>query len=135
VPERLPKRADRHRLGARWPVSPCLNGPIDPTDADPNNPGIQLQCTVADVIEQGTSAEQQTEIPTCEMANMPNLSTTPACTTAPCPATNAATPCWWVEQNATLCPAPSSGFVLHVVRSAPPAPGTVEDVECAVVFQ
>lgn len=116
-------------------VSPCLSNQIDQTDADPHNPGLQLQCNVSDVVDQGTSAEQQTAIPTCEMSDSPNPSVTPACTTGPCPAANAATPCWWVQSNTSTCPAPSSGLAVYVDRSTSPVAGTVVDVQCAINSQ
>jgi hypothetical protein len=116
-------------------VSPCLSAQVDQTDTEPNNPGLQLQCTVSDVIDQGTSAEQQTLIPTCEMSESPNLSVTPACTTGPCPAASATTPCWWIQSNPTTCPAPSSGLAVYVDRIMPPVAGTVVDVQCAINSQ
>jgi hypothetical protein len=101
-------------------ISPCLEGPVDPTDADPNNPGVQLQCTVSDVQNQGTLSETSTQIPTCPMTN----ATTPD-PTGP-------RPCWWIDNNATNCPAPDTGFELNVVRTDPAPTGTNTDVECAV---
>lgn len=97
-------------------ISPCLEGPIDPTDADPTNPGTQLQCTVSDVADAGAAA---TLIPTCTMQD------------ATTPAPHGARPCWWIDNNTTSCPAPDTGFELNVVRTSPPATGTTVDVECA----
>jgi len=94
---------------------------LDPTDADPNNPGIQLQCTVSDVVNAGTPGEMDTAMPPCQMTN----ATTPVPPAAP-------GSCWWVDMNTTNCPAPDSGYELNFVRSQPPATGTTVDVECAV---
>ena len=101
-------------------ISPCLEGAVDPTDADPNNPGIQLQCTVSDVHDAGTATSTTTAMPACAMTN----ATTPDPT--------GARPCWWVDMNTTTCPAPDTGYELNVVRTTAAALGTTVDVECAV---
>jgi hypothetical protein len=101
-------------------ISPCLEGPIDPTDADPTNPGPQLQCTVSDVQIDDKTGATSTVIPACKMQD----ATTPAAT--------GARPCWWVNQNPTACPVPDTGFELKLVRSQPPATGTNVVVECAL---
>ncbi len=101
-------------------ISPCLEGHIDPTDADPANPGTQLQCTVSDVQVDDKSGTTGTVIPACKMQDP----TTPAA--------NGARPCWWVNQNPTACPAPDTGFELKLVRTQPPATGTNVVVECAL---
>jgi hypothetical protein len=101
-------------------ISPCLEGAIDPADADPNNPGIQLQCTVNEVLNAGTMTETSTQMPTCPMSD------------ATTPAPNGPRPCWWVDKNTTSCPAPDSGYELNFVRTGAAAPGTTVDVECAV---
>src|SRR5262249_47470999 len=59
-------------------VSPCLEGAIDTTDADPSNPGTQLQCTVTDVQNSNTMAETDALIPPCQMQD----ATTPSPTGA-----------------------------------------------------
>jgi hypothetical protein len=104
-------------------ISPCLEGPVDTSDADPNNPGTQLQCTVNDVLNLGGSDATQTLIPACKMTD-PNT-----------PDPNGARPCWWTDLNAAACPAPDTGYELNVVRSTPAATGTTVDVQCAVVTQ
>jgi hypothetical protein len=114
-------------------ISPCLEGPVDTSDADPNNPGTQLQCTVNDVLNQGGSDQTETLIPACTMANSAN--TGAMCNTAPCPASGTATPCWWTDQNTTSCPSPDTGYELNIFRSTPAATGTTVDVQCAVVAQ
>ncbi len=101
-------------------ISPCLEGPIDPADADPNNPGIQLQCTVSDVQNAGTATETGTVMPAYKMQD------------ATTPAADGVRPCWWVDTNTTSCPSPDTGLELNFVRTAPAAAGTTVDVECAV---
>jgi hypothetical protein len=102
-------------------ISPCLEGPVDPADADLKNPGIQLQCTVSEVLNAGTTKEVATAMPTCQMQD------------ATTPSTSTPQPCWWVRQNPASCPAPDTGYELNFVRSMAPAPGTTVEVECAVV--
>ncbi len=101
-------------------ISPCLEGPIDPTDADPANPGVQLQCTVSDVQVDDKTGANSTVIPVCPMQD-PTM-----------PMTAGPRPCWWVNHNPTACPAPDTGFELKLVRTQPPAPGTNVVVECVL---
>ncbi|MGE5186477.1 MAG: hypothetical protein ACM31C_30685 [Acidobacteriota bacterium] len=101
-------------------VSPCLEGAIDTTDADPNNPGTQLQCTVTDVQNAGTSSETSSLIPPCQMQDP----TTPTA--------SGTRPCWWTGPDATACPTTQTHYQLNVVRTGPPATGTTVDVQCAV---
>lgn len=98
-------------------ISPCLEGPIDPRDIDPTNPGPQLDCVVQDS-QPGNPAPQP--IPRCPMQD------------ATTPTANGPRPCYWIGQDPTTCPAPDTGFELNVVRTSPPATGTTVGVECAV---
>jgi hypothetical protein len=111
-------------------ISPCLEGDINTTDADPNNPGVQLQCTVTDTQQVGSGAscpngstpnngECQEQIPICKMTNPMT------------PASGQGT-CAWFPQDTMACPAPNSGYELTVIRSGAAPTGTVTDVECAV---
>jgi len=102
-------------------ISPCLEGPVDPADADPQNPGTQLQCTVSDVQNSGTPNAVATAIPACQMQD------------AMTPTAGGARPCWWVDNNPTSCPAPDTGLELNFERTQAPAVGTTVEVECAVV--
>lgn len=101
-------------------ISPCLEGPIDPTDADPGDPGVQLQCTVSDVQVDDRTGETSRVIAACPMQD------------ATTPAAGGPRPCWWVSQDPARCPAPDTGFELELVRTQPPAPGTNVVVECAL---
>jgi hypothetical protein len=112
-------------------ISPCIEGSLDTSDADPNNPGVQLQCTVNDTLNQGGSDETQTLMPACQMINSANTATQPACNTPPCPDPSQTLPCWWSDQNTTSCPAPDSGYEINFYRSSPAATGTTVDVQCA----
>jgi hypothetical protein len=111
-------------------ISPCLEGDINTTDADPNNPGVQLQCTVTDTQQVGSgqgcpdgsapnNGECQEQIPICKMTNP----TTPA---------SGQGTCAWFQDDSSACPAPNTGYELTVVRASAPPTGTVTDVECAV---
>lgn len=107
-------------------ISPCLEGPIDPTDLDPNNPGTQLDCTVSDVVNEGTSMQMATPIPACKMTN----ATTPA---------GGQSLCYYITTNAAVCTSVQNGveqdpthLQINFVRTSPPAVGTVTDVSCAV---
>ena len=102
-------------------ISPCLEGPVDPTDADTANPGLQLQCVVTDVINGNTPQEMDTPIPTCPMQD------------AMTPTAGGPRPCWWVDTDSATCPAPDTGLKLNIERGgqAPPT-GDVVNVQCAV---
>jgi hypothetical protein len=51
------------------------------------------------------------------------------------PAPNGPRPCYWIENDPTMCPAPDTGYKINVERAEEPATGTVVDVECAVAIQ
>jgi hypothetical protein len=102
-------------------ISPCLEGAIDPRDADPSNPGTQLQCTVTDVQIDDRTGATGALIPACAMQD------------ATTPMAGGARPCWWADRRPAACPAPDTGFELELVRAQPPAPGTAVEVECALV--
>jgi hypothetical protein len=101
-------------------VSPCLEGDVDTRDTDPNNPGTQLDCTVTDVQNAGTSSQTSTLIPACKMAAAGMVD--PA----------SAKPCWWSDSSATSCPTTTTHFEINFDRTSPPATGTTTDVECAI---
>jgi hypothetical protein len=101
-------------------ISPCLEGSIDPTDADPSNPGTQLQCTVTDVAADDPTGASSAVIGACKMQD------------ARTPLASGSRPCWWVDQDPAACPVPDTGFELELVRTEPPAPGTNLVVECVV---
>lgn len=101
-------------------ISPCLEGSIDPSDADPNNPGTQVQCAVNEIVNANTATETSTLVPTCPMSD------------ASTPAAQGPRPCWYVVKSTTDCPAPDSGFELKIARDTAPATGTDINVQCAV---
>ncbi len=113
-------------------ISPCLEGSLDTRDSDSTNPGVQLQCTVNDVLNIGGSNQTETQMPACKMINSANAATTPACNTPPCPDPSQTLPCWWSDDNPTACPAPDTGYEINFYRTTPAAPGTTEAVQCAV---
>jgi hypothetical protein len=97
-------------------ISPCLEGPISPTDVEPNNPGIQLDCDVSD--QQPGGMPQP--IVRCPMMDASH------------PAANAPTPCYWIDQDTTACPAPDTGYKINFVRDGAAPAGDIENVECAI---
>ena len=101
-------------------ISPCLEGDLDTTDADPGNPGTQLQCSVSDAQVDDPSGENAEIIPICAMQDENT------------PAANGRRPCWWVKHDAAACPAPDTGFELELERTEAPAAGTNVVVECAL---
>jgi len=102
-------------------VSPCLDGKLDATDIDPNNPGLQPDCTVSDLTNVDSPDPADTPMPTCEMS-APNT-----------PSATGARPCWWMEQSPAACPTTASHMELHVerVNNQPAPPGTTVRVRCA----
>jgi hypothetical protein len=105
-------------------VSPCLEGDIDTTDADPNNPGTQLQCTVTESQDIGTSNETDQQLPPCTMQD----ATTPAATTI--------TPCWYTVQDATDCSATPSQLTFKTDPAQMTLPmGTSTVISCATTPQ
>jgi hypothetical protein len=111
-------------------ISPCLEGSLDTRDSDPNNPGVQLQCTVNDVQNIGGSDQTETLMPACKMINSANTAAT--CNTPPCPDPSQTLPCWWSDMNTMNCPAPDTGYEVNFYRTSPAPAGTTEDVQCAV---
>jgi hypothetical protein len=107
-------------------VSPCLEGPIDTTNASNNTVGYtQLQCTVTDVQSPGTSAEMQTLVPPCTMDGSGSNQVDPG----------NKFPCWYDQNNTTLCPTSgTSGWSITVDRNGATAPtGTTTQVQCAII--
>jgi hypothetical protein len=100
-------------------VSPCLDGDVDPTDTDPNNPGIQLDCAVSDVVNLNTPQQTETQIVQCPMTD-PNT-----------PNPTGPRPCWWVKSNPAACPS-APNLELHVERSSSPPAGDNVQASCAI---
>ena len=98
-------------------VSPCLEGTLDTSDVDGDNPGTQLECNVSDV--QLEPVEVETSIPRCEMADADH------------PRAGDPRPCWWTAPNPDACGAFATQLELRVERTAPAAPGTSVRVRCA----
>ncbi len=100
-------------------ISPCLEGNIDTTDTDPNNPGTQLQCDVSDVTNPDTDSPVETPIYPCKMTD-PNT-----------PMAGGTRPCWWTSVDAATCSTTTTGLELHVERTTQPPTGTSTRVRCA----
>jgi hypothetical protein len=99
-------------------ISPCLEGPIDPTDVDPTNPGVQLACSVSDVQNAGTSMQVEEIVPPCRMADP----------TTPAPGQPT---CYWISSNPT-CTSPTGATELQInfLRTGGIPVGTVTEVAC-----
>lgn len=100
-------------------VSPCLEGDLDTTDADPNNPGLQPDCTVSDFQEAGTEQETEQQIPRCTMSAPDTL------------APGGTRPCWWVANSPASCATTETHLELRIERSSTAPAGTVTRVQCA----
>ncbi|HWU87853.1 MAG TPA: hypothetical protein VN253_11285 [Kofleriaceae bacterium] len=98
-------------------VSPCLEGTLDTSDVDDDNPGTQLQCNVSDV--QLAPVEVETPIPRCEMQDATH------------PRAGDRRPCWWTGPNPAACGSTPTQLELHIERTSPAAPGTSVRVRCA----
>jgi hypothetical protein len=72
---------------------PCFETDVDQTDRDPANPGLQLQCTVAEVTDPGEPGEAEKILPPCTMAD-PGT-----------PAAGTPQPCWYVVSDPLKCEA------------------------------
>jgi hypothetical protein len=96
-------------------TSPCLEGAVDLTDADPAVPGLQLDC---DVVEADAAGE--TPLERCPMLDVET----------PDPA--GPRPCWFVAAAPVACAGTVTGLALRVARAAAPAAGTILRAECLV---
>lgn len=91
--------------------NPCFESDISTADLDPNNPGLQLECSVSEVSRPGTAGADETIMPACKMAN----DTTPA--------PDAVQPCWYVKPDPARCSDYPSKLVFAVhpeQRTTPP---------------
>ena len=106
-------------------VSPCIEGQVDPRDGAPNNPGLQPDCTVTELVAPETTTGDAepvgTVVPRCKMLDETHAD--PA----------GARPCWWMAQHVEACAATETGLQLHIERSALPAPNTKDRVSCSLV--
>ena len=100
-------------------ISPCLEGKLDTTDVDAENPGLQPDCKVSELQDPDTDAQVETLIPPCSLisADQPALGSAPVC--------------WWVKSNPGVCTT-ETHLELHVERAALPPPNTTVRVSCAI---
>jgi hypothetical protein len=77
--------------------NPCLEGNIDASDLNANAPGLQIDCSVADVLNENQSNQTAMPIARCEMMAD---GVTPADPTATC---------WYVVQDLMNCSCPATG--------------------------
>jgi hypothetical protein len=106
---------------ARIIGNPCLEGDISDQDLNPNAPGLQIECSVADVRYPGTEQESSKTIRRCEMQD----DTTPVA--------GQAHPCWYAKKDASCNMASTpSGLQLLVERDtgADPPTGTYVQASC-----
>ena len=86
--------------------NPCIEGTL--ADRDPATAGVQVDCSVSDVVGRGTANEIETPIPACD--GMPG-----------------AAPCWRIVDDAARCPARPDKphtLMLSVDRTTPAPEGT-----------
>jgi hypothetical protein len=100
-------------------ISPCLEGDVDTRDIDPAT-GTQLDCTVTDVQNAGTSSQTSTLLPACKMSGPTTVD--PSSTV----------PCWFADQSVANCPTTTTHYEINFKRNSPPATGTTTEVECAI---
>ncbi|MBX3162068.1 MAG: hypothetical protein KF773_39260 [Deltaproteobacteria bacterium] len=101
--------------------NPCFESDVSTTDLDPNNPGLQLECTVSEVERPNTPAAVERIMPTCKMQDENT------------PANDAVQPCWYVKKNLMQCSEYPSKLVFAVhpeQRNTPP--DTHLFVQCVV---
>jgi hypothetical protein len=106
---------------ARVIGNPCLDGDVNKDDINPNEPGTQIECSVADVRYPGTEQESSKTIRRCQMQD----ETTPVAAQAH--------PCWYTKPDSTCVPPASpSGLQLLVERDtgADPPTGTYVQASC-----
>jgi hypothetical protein len=111
---------DIAELLARVIGTPCIQGNIDLTDVDPDEPGLQLNCHIADVRFPNTPSATEDVIARCPMqdATTPNTSSLP---------------CWWTTTNAARCSDTPTQVELHVERGTADAPiGTHVIANCLI---
>jgi hypothetical protein len=100
--------------------TPCLDGPIDPTDIDPAMPGAQVDCQVSDVIHPGRADQTETVLPRCPMID----DATPDTSTVPC---------WWTTVDAMACKDTETHLALKVERGGDtPHAGTHVVARCVL---
>src|SRR5262249_14997941 len=108
------------RLLRRVVGTPCLDGPIDPTDIDPALPGAEVACQVPDSIQPGRAAGSEQVLPRCPMID----DTTPDTRTVPC---------WWTTVDEAACKDTETHIALKVERGGDtPRAGTHVVVRCAL---
>jgi hypothetical protein len=71
----------------------CLASQTATTDVDPNQPGLQLDCSALEVRALDSGRSEETLVPRCTMAD------------ATTPAADAPSPCWYVVPDAANCAA------------------------------
>ena len=100
----------------------CIGGNLDTTDIDSSTPGLQLNCSVADVQFPGQSNAVETPMARCDMSGPE----TPITTTVPC---------WWTKSNPSKCLVADSPTQTELViergGNDPPI-GTVVTASCVV---
>lgn len=98
--------------------SPCLDD-VDPTDVDPDAPGVQPDCSVSDVRFPYTSNQEESLLPRCPLD------------AGGAPTPDGPRPCWWVDADPLDCADIPGSLALHVERSDFPPAGTHVIARCA----
>jgi hypothetical protein len=104
--------------------TPCLRGNIDRTDLDPSAPGVQLDCSVADVLHENESDQTATPIARCEMMADGVTPADPSVT------------CWYVVEDDQNCSSTETHLIMTVQRpNGDPPPGTRLVAHCRAANQ
>ena len=113
------------QLLARIVGNPCLEGAVDTTDLDEAAPGLQIDCSVADIRYPNTSRQASTPLRRCDMAADGMI-----------PSAGQELPCWYVNSDLDTCDKPGqNGLIMSVERGSDPLPGTHVIARCNIATQ
>jgi hypothetical protein len=98
-------------------VTPCLEGPVDPTDISPD-PGLQINCQVSDTQFYNTASQTDTPMDRCPMDASNN------------PLPTGPRPCWYANIDPVKCASVPTHLQLNVVRTQQPPPNTHVRASC-----
>jgi hypothetical protein len=112
--------------------NPCIEGRLDVTDLDPNEPGLQIDCSVSDVRHHRTDDEEQYPVPRCKLQEDPASpgGVKPRADSPRGGIQNDA--CWYVYEDLQACGDYPSKLVLKIDRLTDAPTGTTVIARCAI---
>jgi len=93
---------------------PCLDGPIDLTDLQPEAPGLQIECAVT-----LRHDAEETVLEPCRLSADGRLDPT------------SPRPCWWTEADRANCASTETQLMLRIEHAVWPTSGTYVTARCA----